>query len=456
MPLRTSDFSSWDTLLFPAFQDLREEIEHARRDLVRSVEHLSLQRNTEFKSKIELKHRLIEKLAQIPQEEWEQYESEFRLLGQNEFVKFSPTDGQPQRYEYNLVSLDAFAVKTHPRGFTQVFEKNVEVVETGDVNCRPDPEVIVPDPGAARPPRIPLGLVWFPLDALKDCPSVMARNADVVSWVTSVLEDLRNKEGGHRYPTWLLLGQHHPEANDTITVVNSRPFSESTDTKGFDDDGFPNSLETGLRSVKFNRGKSLAGDFAYQADGQTFESVVLRRIDRHIRVFDGQDAELGVLRPTQRYVIKKGMERVRRVAQALGQILDLNGYLKVRLPGGTLMSILPPVIETVADDDRELPDRNEFLVCDGNHRIVQHCWSDQRPVRAVLVRKTKHPYYAYPFSAREWHITAENQLLTAPDLSSKYAPRAYPGDPARDSYRTYFRDFNTGFKNVGGQGGRAL
>jgi hypothetical protein len=459
VPLRTSDFSSWDTLLFPAFQDLREEIEHTKRDLVRSVEHLSLQRNTEFKKKIELKKGLIEKLAEIPREEWEQYESEFRLLGQNEFVKFSPTDGQPQRYEYNLVSLDAFAMKGHRRGFTQVFEKNVEVVETGDVNCRPDPEVIVRDPGVSRPPRIPLGLVWFPLHALKDCPSVMARNADVVSWVTSVLEDARNKESGDDYPTWLLVGQHSSKVSDTITVVGSRPFSESPDKTGFDDDGFPLSLESGLRSVRFYSGKPLADEFAYQENEQRFESVVLRRNDRHdryIRVFDSDNSELGVLRPTQRYVLKKGLARVLWLANVLEQIFDLNGYLKVRLPGGNLMSILPPVIETVADDDRELPDRNEFLVCDGNHRIVQRCWNENLSVRAVLVRKTKHKYYAYPFSAREWNITAENQWLTAPDLYSKYAPRAYPGDSGRDSYRTYFRDFNTGFKNIGGQGGRAL
>ena len=291
--------------------------------------------------------------------------------------------------------------------------------------------------------------------------SILARNCDVVTWVNGVLEDIRNKEHGRRFPSWLLLGEHEAKTANTITVLASRPFQHAADQPELDQDGFPYSLERGMLSVKLQRDKALANEFAYlnPEDGPGFERVVLRRADRYIRVIrvaDAMEVDIGVLRPTQRYVLKKGLDRARWLAQEVNQLLDLEGYLKVRLPGGSLMAILPPVIEAVADDDRELPDRGEFLVCDGNHRIVQHCWFGHRDVRAVLARKPNHPYYAFPFSAREWNITAENQVLTAPDLYSKYAPRPYDKDPKRESYRTYFRDFNTGFKNVGGQGGRAL
>ena len=117
---------------------------------------------------------------------------------------------------------------------------------------------------------------------------------------------------------------------------------------------------------------------------------------------------------------------------------------------------MPSKSESIPEMERENPDRPEFLVADGNHRIVQRCWIDGQAIAAVLIEKASQPYYAYPFAAREWWLTAENRLVVPPDLYSKYAPRRYPGDPGKDSYRTWFRDFNSGFKNVGGQGGHAL
>ena len=124
---------------------------------------------------------------------------------------------------------------------------------------------------------------------------------------------------------------------------------------------------------------------------------------------------------------------------------------------------LPPLIEPIPKHERESPGREEFLVCDGNHRIIQLCWKASSPgessvdLRAVLIRNPSHPYYAFPYSANEWHIPAEEHILESPpDLYSKYVPRRYPADDSRESYQAYYRDFNQGFKNVGGQGGRII
>jgi hypothetical protein len=236
-------------------------------------------------------------------------------------------------------------------------------------------------------------------------------------------------------------------------VKEKKPFSPTLGQSLVDDDGFPNSLEQGLRAVKFAKGRRLENRFPYRKSG--LEPVVLRRVDRYIKVFDANGGELGVLRPTQRYVLDKGLSRVQWLSKQVN-LFELRGYLKVRVASGGLLAILPPVIESVPDGEREIPERGEFLVCDGNHRIVQRCWLEEKPVCAVLAWNPAQPYYAYPFSAREWHITAENRLLTAPDLFSKYAPRRFPGDREVDSYRAYFRDFSIGFKNIGGQGGREL
>lgn len=55
-------------------------------------------------------------------------------------------------------------------------------------------------------------------------------------------------------------------------------------------------------------------------------------------------------------------------------------------------------------------------------------------------------------------------MESTPELPSKYLVRRVPdeareslieqGKRSRDYYRRYFRDFSTGFGNIGGQGGR--
>lgn len=113
--------------------------------------------------------------------------------------------------------------------------------------------------------------------------------------------------------------------------------------------------------------------------------------------------------------------------------------------------------------EREDPQANEeFIVCDGNHRVVQYLWNGGKGARlhCVLVRGPAEPYYAHPFSTRDWNVTATNVLHYPPDLYGKYTPRRFePGAPSEDPanplwYRRYYRDFSSAFIDVGDQGGQ--
>jgi hypothetical protein len=122
---------------------------------------------------------------------------------------------------------------------------------------------------------------------------------------------------------------------------------------------------------------------------------------------------------------------------------------------------LPLIVEQIAVRDQEGAGR-EFILCDGNHRLVQYLLVEkiESVGCAIVVGEPKQPYYAWPYSRLDWNIVVQNQLGDAPDLYAKYTPR-YPDDSTSesirktpDSYRQLFRDFNTGFMDVGNQGGR--
>jgi hypothetical protein len=126
----------------------------------------------------------------------------------------------------------------------------------------------------------------------------------------------------------------------------------------------------------------------------------------------------------------------------------------------------------VHPEDRDSDDETliEFVVCDGNHRIVQKVWNGREVAAAIgVLGQPRQPYYARPFSPFEWDITAENVLSVTPDARFRYAPRRVDLNkleladealqelramPAASLYRRYYRDLKSGFGPVGGQGGR--
>jgi hypothetical protein len=187
-----------------------------------------------------------------------------------------------------------------------------------------------------------------------------------------------------------------------------------------------------------------------------------------------------MLRPVQRYVLEAGLERaeqiLRVVRPALAEAGDPWGFARVRKGGAPKpVAVTPPIIEQLHPDDRERREGEgdeDFVICDGNHRVVQAVWNGRLALPAVaVIGDLPQPYYARPFGRFEWDATAENEQVVTPDVASKYLSRKVnrekdlPDDEAREKlaavpdsmlFRRYYRDFESGFGYMGGQGGRFI
>jgi hypothetical protein len=178
---------------------------------------------------------------------------------------------------------------------------------------------------------------------------------------------------------------------------------------------------------------------------------------------------LGLLCPVQRYSYIEGIKRAAAIARDIlpkwrEPPSDPWGYLRIRKGNaGKEVAMTPPIIEEVLPSERSTSEP-EFLICDGNHRVLYNVWMarNPRPFPVVLIRgQIPEPYYAHPFGRYEWNVPYDNCVAISPsDTSSKYRARAVDRSTVRpdlaersDLYRRYFRDFNTGFGDIGGQGG---
>ena len=189
---------------------------------------------------------------------------------------------------------------------------------------------------------------------------------------------------------------------------------------------------------------------------------------------DADHGLLGILRPAQRYVLEAGLKRARWVNDFLAEQCDDDpwGFVRAKFRGaGEPLALTPPLIEEIHPDDWDSDGESfiEFVVCDGNHRIVQSVWNGRQASAAIgVVGQPIQPYYARPFSPYEWDITAENVLSVTPDARFRYAPRRVDLDapelsdearrmlrstPPESRFRRYYRDLTFGFGPMGGQGG---
>lgn len=338
------------------------------------------------------------------------------------------------------------------------------------------------------------GAIWFPLDLdaphWKRCPAIVSRNADVMTWVDGQLNAKRLPDG--RFPDHLVLGRA-ASGPGAYEIEQTFPFaSEGAPEPDPRDDDRPPARSTvdALALVRFSDAYDLGDRLAY-ADAE-FKRVWLVRMpypehEHRNGIFlfeatdDGQPPQapdarhaLGMLRPVQRYVLRAGLERAVEIQQAVGAHLgedgDRWGFVRVRKGAAPRrVSVTPPIVERLHSDDWDDGGIGEdFVVCDGNHRIVQQAWLDRQPTPAVAVvphgDDLPEPYYARPFGRLEWDATADNELTITPELASKYLTRrvnaddelrrALAGVPARDYYRRYFRDLERGFGYLGGQGGK--
>ena len=464
-PLRPSVFGSWDSLLLPAFRpDNIYDFFNSNvvSDFLRIKERYVHVTKLKEMNAIEKIERTIRKVInQLEKDELLELSDPKSFLGTKEFVKFSPTDGQPQVYEYSLLSLHWFALKNNCENSIYSLLNNLPETTAAEINngaIRWEPDV---ENGTVE--KLGPGLVWFPLADWKKCKSIIARNADVMQWVEAIIKKIDS--GQLKYS--MLGNLENIEQEQSIAITNIKSFEFE-------------SLKKKLKNVRCNPSLDLSEKYPYSRDDK-IEQVILRKSENDtIRVFGlKNDDELGVLRPVQRYILKQGIKRIKELSEAIAdyKIKDseekydpckLDGFLELELTGGMKISHLPPIIETIKKDEwHNDNDEEEFLVCDGTHRIIFHCWKNGTEIRAILIRNPEIDYYAYPIYKTDWIIIANNQYDMTPDLNSKYAPRIVPAEELKtlkdkykymvtseNAFRRYYRDFNTAFGSVGCQGGR--
>jgi hypothetical protein len=523
-PIRRTRVADWGTLLLPAFKSVRDLLEHLRDDVLRQVvEQAEDLGKADQVRKFETAIETILQNKERPEEDV--WSNELREIGTLLTRKVSPTNGCVTEYEYKLVTLLPLVQRPassdqgqadqrqlvewlnelpslHRDGVGQVQLGSItlEVVgpDGGGVRWDPnaEPDLGTSSPEGRRGTRLPPGAVWFPvadadeyISPWRHCPSIVARNADVMSWVDAQLAGKRQKDG--RFPPELVIGSLEAGSPE-IEIVDEYPFQT--------DDGGPQVVDDKARStvgalsrVKFLKGFDLEDTLAYEhcvPKGALLmkSSIVLGRAEQTtILVFDADIFEagqlralsptnrarmaMGVLRPVQRYVLKAGLERAEQIYESvLSRLNDPWGFAKVKKGNApSEVSVTPPIVEQLPEEEAYDPQFPEqFILCDGNHRVVQLVWIDEKILPAVvLMGRPNAPYYAHPYSQYEWHATADNVLAYAPDSNSKYLPRKVDLNalnPAaqkvlarratRDHFRRYFRDLSTGFGSLGGQGGR--
>ncbi|WP_169542219.1 hypothetical protein [Solirubrobacter soli] len=512
-PITESSIASWNALLLPAFTNVRLLLEHLRDDVMRqSVEQADdaarAVRAQQFEEAVD------EILDNGGLEQDRVWEDQIREIATRTIRKISPTTGTVSEYQYRLVTLLPLVDRRIAqddervgkivhwlRGIERIGQPEIDdcrvtmtALESGGAGLRWEPEVELldaPDRSQrARAEKVRLGTVWFPLGddgkpRWKECPAIQARNADVMTWIDEILDDLRLPKGG--FPPELVLQK---AAGDIFEPVDRYPFAENGQMRP---DGKPASTVGALRTVTFDEDSDLTGPaypdavirpvflvrqelvFVDGADPRGAILVVDADAHEDGRQYDPDGADvLGFLRPVQRYVVTAGLVRAQQLEDSVLEPArrdgwDPWGYIRVRKGAApALVSLTPPIVEALHpvdfDDERSARD---FVVCDGNHRIVQLAWRQGVALRAVAITsRPKEPYYARPFGRLEWDVTAGNEYVVAPDLNSKYSTRpvdrASLPETARLKlarvdddrlYRRFYRDLGSGFGSVGGQGG---
>lgn len=493
--VRTSDAGSWDAGVLPAFSSVSEYLSRLKADVARVHEDLRIQDPAKIKDWEKQRNKIVEAIESLRPFDEETLSEAVVEIDTKEFVKFSPTDGRPQRYRYSLCTLTGTPAED---GRSSEIRKQLgAIADALDCLVKVEADVLFRyEPGGA--PRAPHGFFWFPLREWKKNPAIVARNADVMEWVQSTLVKLRahsrkeDRKGDGRssnngaLPDWLFPRKEAGLFDLDFAMAKKRSFQE---------------LEDGIRKVplqhneklmpyeqatikmvvvRCNGGKDSSGKWKY---GTT---LVVCQPDG-----SGGERELGVLRPTQRYVLKQGLVRTRAIRKKLKELLSLDpaklgtsdcGYLSVPAISETHnIDILPPILEDIPESEWERSGggaadgqkRREFLVCDGNHRIMEYCWNNDESLNCLLIEhdgkvpaEHRVPYYAYQMTSRDWYVVNQNALAQTPDVIGKYAVRLPSSDDLtryclkeeqelseRGRYRIFFRNFSAVF-NLGGQAGR--
>ena len=149
--------------------------------------------------------------------------------------------------------------------------------------------------------------------------------------------------------------------------------------------------------------------------------------------------------PAQRYVLTKEIMKVRDLRWALKEhgvdLFNLNGYASIMLEGyDEPIDVLPPVIEESPEADNSVVN----ILNDGMHRVYL-ARMERAPIQVLYVKNvpTEYPYYAFPL------VNGWNDVEIVEDLPEGYIKKWH----RIKKYKSLYRDFNTGFQNVGGPRG---
>jgi len=165
--------------------------------------------------------------------------------------------------------------------------------------------------------------------------------------------------------------------------------------------------------------------------------------DAHIEL---ETLHTGEIAPAQRYVLTQEILKVRDLRWALRDhdvdMFELNGYVTIRLEGyDEPIDLLPPVVEHSAEADSGVV----RILNDGLHRVYL-ARMERSIIQVVYVRNVpkQYPYYAFPL------VNGWDDVQIVSELPEGYIKKWHR---IRD-YKSLYRNFNSGFTNVGGPRGR--
>lgn len=149
--------------------------------------------------------------------------------------------------------------------------------------------------------------------------------------------------------------------------------------------------------------------------------------------------------PAQRYVLTQEILKVRDLRWSLAEkgidLFNLDGYVSIWLQGyDDPIDVLPPVVEESPEADGTVVK----ILNDGMHRVYL-ARMERSPIQVIYASglPKAYPYYAFPL------VDGWSGVDIVSELPEDYIKKWH----RIKNYKTLYRDFNSGFQNVGGPRG---
>lgn len=149
--------------------------------------------------------------------------------------------------------------------------------------------------------------------------------------------------------------------------------------------------------------------------------------------------------PAQRYVLTQEILKVRDLRWTLREhgvdLFALEGYATIWLDGyDDPIDVLPPVVEQSTEDDCSVV----RILNDGMHRVYL-ARMERTPIQVLYVENVpeQYPYYAFPL------VNGWDGVEIVTELPEGYIKKWH----RIKDYKSLYRNFNSGFQNVGGPRG---